>query len=513
MKVKEIFKKLVDYWESLDKKRRKVYIISLASCLLVAVIITLVVNRKEYTVLYRDIDAKESAAVVKMLEETKVDYKLDNNAIYVQKKDEPRVRMLLASEGYPKSSLNYDIFTDNINFMTTDFEKSKYELYQLQERLQAAIKTLNDVENAIVTITLPQKSNAVLQEDKIDPTAAVLLKLKAGRSLSKNQVNGIELLVSKSVPGLITDNVSILDDNGNILNNKNRDSFVAVSDDKFRLESQLSDIVKDRIINVLEPVFGKDKISIGVNLLLDFDKKISEKVEYQPSNGNTGVINKSERNYEGTGRDPASGGIPGSETNADIPQYQQETGDEGEEYYKEQLKLDYLVSHIKEQIQKEGASIKDLSVSIMIDKKEMSTEENQNIKNIVANTAGIDPSKVALYNTEFRSSYDEGSAPAPIDNRGYLNLFGIKIPVVAVVLVPLAVLLALSILFIRKRRTNKQKPKPLDIPALMKDEAKALDSVVAKESKELALKNQIKEFSHKNPDVVAQLIRTLVKED
>ena len=98
--------------------------------------------------------------------------------------------------------------SDAVDKMTDEEQKKNYLIFQLQDRLQSAIRTLEGVKGAIVTISIPQQDSFVLEEDKVSPSASVVIDLKAGASLTDKQIKGIEQLVAKSVPGLKGENVS-----------------------------------------------------------------------------------------------------------------------------------------------------------------------------------------------------------------------------------------------------------------------------------------------------------------
>ena len=56
------------------------------------------------------------------------------------------------SAGYPKSGFTYDMYRDNAGIMTTESDKEKYTLYELQDRLGAQIRLFEGVRDAKVTI-------------------------------------------------------------------------------------------------------------------------------------------------------------------------------------------------------------------------------------------------------------------------------------------------------------------------------------------------------------------------
>lgn len=507
--------KILEYIKNLDKKRRNTYIAILAVVVVATVIITVLLNLKHYVVLYRNLDAEECYAIAGKLDEMSVPYKVENDStIFVDQSDEPGVKIQLATEGYPKSALNYDIFTENIDFMTTDYEKTKYNLFLIQERLQATIKTLDSVDDAIVSITVPDNSYAVLEEDKINPSASVVLKLKSNVTLSKKQIKGVELLVAKSVPGLLEENVSIVDQTGAVINDYSEDSSLVSTADKIKTENDMSKIISDRITSVLEPIFGRDKLSVGVNVVLDYSKKAIDKTEYVPGENNTGVIDEFEQDYEGPGNAAQNGGIPGTEPNTEIPGYQTPDDTENNENVKNKVSVDYLVSQIREQIQKEGAEIKDLTVSVLIDKKDITEAEADKITGIVANTSGVAKEKVELFCTDFAAGSSDNEKPQDGDIPTFFA--GPFAPQLLIIYGMTALILAVVIISVIIRAKQKKK-KALMKSMMNKEELmakiKETDSKLSKQelSEQEHYIKDIREFSSKNPQITALLLRSMLK--
>ena len=92
------------------------------------------------------------------------------------------------------------------------------KLKQVQElELAKSIAEISSVQAARVHLALPEKS--VFVRDQSDPTASVFVNLKNGRKLDKTQVLAITNLVSSSIPNMNPNNVSIVDQFGNLLSN------------------------------------------------------------------------------------------------------------------------------------------------------------------------------------------------------------------------------------------------------------------------------------------------------
>ena len=250
--------------------------------------------------------------------------------ILVPKKELDSIRMMLASEGYPKSTLNYDVFQNSTGFGTTDFEKQKYMQFQIQERLQNSIKTLEVVEDAIVTIHIPDNNIYVLQKDKQNASASVILKLKDRDGLSRQQIKGIQGLIAKSVPGLTEENIFMIDSMGNSLKT-NAGGETEVAGTKLDLENSVSERLRQQVLSLLEPVFGYGNVTAAVRVVLDFDKQTTESVTYAPVGDNDeGIAISSSYESEESVSAGSSGNV-GQDPNGGAPQYMQQ-GESGNEY-------------------------------------------------------------------------------------------------------------------------------------------------------------------------------------
>ena len=522
-----LFAQSRDFWGQQSSKAKTMYIASLLIIVLAATGGGFLLNRVSYAVLYQGLDATEATQIMARLTELGVSAQVDDaGTITVPKGDEARLKMQLSSEGFPKTALTYDTFQNNANFMTTDFEKRKYLLFQLQDRLQASIKTLSSINNAIVTISLPEQDSFVIEADRVPPSASVILELKNGMTLNKSQITGIEELVAKSVPGLTSSNISIMDSTGAALNANHLNAQSLIASTKLDMENQVAASVKERVTALLEPIFGRGGMSIAVNATIDFNKAVSEEIRYNPVVGSTGVIakiNGSSQTVGGSGTSATASGVPGTTSNTTVPTYPQATGTGASGNSTSQQNIDYLVNQVKEQIQKDGGEIKDMSIAIVIDRKDLSVTQAKQVQDMVAFATGIPPAKVSVQKMEFSANKAlqqqaaQALTPVAVSEswRKYL-IYGLPV---------LGLLLIGSVVFflIRKKKRPKGKKQGNQAVerfaqasasrAIQEQQANLPGAIVLNETREQALKKQIKEFSSQNPAIVAQLVKTWLKEE
>ncbi len=264
--------------------------------------------------------------------------------ILISQDEESSVKMTLSSEGYPRSALNYDIFKNNSGFMTTDFEKKKYLLFQLQNRLQDAIKTIRGVKNAIVTLSIPEEDSFVLKEDKIDPSASVVVDLSVGTELSEKQVKGIESLVAKSVPGLLEENVAVVGTDGLVLGKKSSGLSEDMAGNRLEIEKAISSEVEGKVTKLLAPIFGSGSLRVAVNTAIDLDRQTSDRTTYEPVVDDKGII-ASQEFVERKLRPRARAGFR-HRSNDGVPSTPKEDGQNDNGLLSEKLLHHYLVSGI-----------------------------------------------------------------------------------------------------------------------------------------------------------------------
>lgn len=515
---KAILKQILDFWKSQTKKMKIIIIASAVGIVVIAATVSIIINTTNYAILYSGLSDAEGAEIMARLDKLSVDSKIQGNGtILVPREQVDKLKMQLSGEGYPKSSLSYDIFKNNISFTSTDFEKKQYLVFQLQERLQDSIKTIKGIKNAIVTISLTEDSNFVLDEDKIPTTASVVIDLEPGITLTAQQVKSIENLVAKSIPGLENKNVSITDTNATALNGTDSTTD-GTNMTKIELEKKASDLLKSKIIDLLKPVFGKNGLSVGVNVKIDFQKITKETTNYSAVNGDKGIVSKEEKSLD-TNATTTATGTPGVDTNAENTN-NNGTGNNGN-VISSTSSVDYLVNKIIEQIQQDGGAIKDATAAVMIDKKGLSDDEKNNIKDMVAYAVGISTDKVVVTDFEFTAARKQAADAELAQNTKTTPLLSSKLLYVAIpVLALLLILAVLMIIFSRKRKKAMEEAGIEDnkkLPKIAEDHNKqedvAVGAIVLNETREQALKKEIKDFSAANPDIVAQLLRTWIKDE
>lgn len=501
------------FWTNKEPGERKKMILAGVGVLIFVFGIVLLLNYQPYTVLFPGLETQEVAEVLAQLQEKGVEAKIENGGtILVPKDQEAALKMSLATAGYPKSGLSYDLFTNNVDMMATDSDRKMFRLYQLEERLQESIKTISGVNGAIVTINLPDDSTFVLSSQKNEASASVLVTLAKGTTLDDAQVNGIKQLVSKSLPNMSAENVTVVDSNtGNELSS-DADTIAGKANSKLEIEKQIDTTVEQKVRDILAPILGEKNVRVVATSKVNSDTGARQSTTYTPmtENGTTGVTAKEEHRLEGVDPGILQAGIPGTETNAEgTPVYPQvNPAEAGQKFYNEYA-IDYYVNETKEEVLRQGVVIESINVGIVINSDTLGAVQREELVNLVAGTAGIPVENVAIY-------------AAPFDNVGEEQVGGglsfnnlspaMKIGLIAGLVVLLLILILAIVLLLRKRRREAESfwEPPVEAGVVLSEE-ELVEKI--EESKQQILIKQVKSFADEHPEVAAQLIRSWLREE
>lgn len=504
--LESIKQQLNNYWGSLEKSHKRNLLLIIGLLILAIVLTTVLLNRKDYVVLYSNLAEKEAAEIYTKLKEANAQPKMKGTStILVPKEKEAELRMQLTMEGYPKSGFNYDIYFEGSTFGQTDDEIQKRWIIQLQERLSQSIRFLDGVEDAVVTIAMPKTDTFVLKENETPVTASVIILPEAGHEISAQQAKSIEQLIATSVPGLVKENISIIDNKMNILNVQDVTPSEMVAN-QFQMQQQLEDRIKKEVKDLLEPVFGYGKVKTSVNVRLNFDKKTKESITFEPVLDDSGIIVSQELLKEKMSN-ISSGGVAGETNNT--TQYPEDAQGQDSTSQKDHRKINYEVNEIKEKIEEEQGKIDQLSIAIVIDREDLDIQTREGVRELVATAMGTDIERVAVQNWEFSTDAQQELLDAIRDQRKeqpWLNATTITIIAIALVL-GLALILIL-------RKGRQTIPEGIDAPLVEELAATDEEDLMSLEiSEQNLIKKQLDKFAEEQPEQIAQLLRNWLSED
>ncbi len=403
--------KLRDSWKAMDTGKHRLIIGLAVVVMIMAGFAVWLLNFTSYGVLYTNLSTGEAGEILAQLQEMGIDAKPDgSDTILVPQDSIDTVRMELAAAGLPRNEQNLDILDKGTGFGVTEDDKSVYRRYQLQQDLQNAIKTFDGVSEARVSLIIPKESVFLIEDQKTAAAAAVLLTLKPGAELTSGNVKAISELVQHSVPDLVEDNISIIDSNMNVLNTHS-DTDESLAEDRQNLQQQVSDRLQGQVMALLQPVFGVGKVLAEVNVTLDFDQATVESIRFEPAEGSSeGIIANIDSIREvASGANDSSAGAGTDSNGTGITTYPV-VGVDNSVYEKNSEQITYEINTIKESLVKAKGSVKQLSVSVLLDSRDSTAADYaENVRNLVSSAIGVSGDTITVESLPFNGTQEMDS--------------------------------------------------------------------------------------------------------
>lgn len=294
--------------------------LAVGAVLLIGIAIAAIVigRQPDWRVLYANLADKDGGAVVAQLAQMNVPYKYSEGggAVMVPADRVHDLRLRLASQGLPKGSVAGFELMENNRFGMTQFQEKLSFQRGLEGELTRSIQALGSVQSARVHLALPNQNGFFREQQK--PTASVLLTLHPGRTLERNQIAGIVHLVASSVPELNPAAVSVVDDSGKLLSNNGSDPGSSADAQQLQYTQQIEQQYARRILDMLEPVVGRQNVKAQVTADVDFSQTEATSEEHRPNLAPDASAVRSQQTVESTGAAAAGAapaGVPGATSN------------------------------------------------------------------------------------------------------------------------------------------------------------------------------------------------------
>jgi flagellar M-ring protein FliF len=235
--------------------------------------------------LYTKLDTKDVTAIAAQLEALQIPYQLADGGTTIQlpSQDVGRARVRLAELGLPREgSLGYELFDKNDSLGTSTFQQNVTKVRALEGEIGRTLGSIDGVRAARVHLVLPERE--LFSRERQQARASVFLTLQGSKQLGAIQIAAIRHLVASAVPQLDVQNISIVDDRGNLIakggSGEGDESFIAENNEQMRLafESKMRTNIEDMVGNIV----GLGKVRAQVSTEMDFNKVTKDSEVYDP---------------------------------------------------------------------------------------------------------------------------------------------------------------------------------------------------------------------------------------
>lgn len=271
----------------------------------------------EYRVLFSNYSDRDGGAITASLDQMGVRYKFSEggSAILVPAEQIHDLRLKLAAQGLPKGgNVGFELMENQKLGVSQFLEQVNYQR-SLEGELARSIQSLGSVAGARVHLALPKPS--VFVRDQQKPTASVLLNLQPGRALDPGQVSAIVHLVASSIPELTTGNVTVVDQNGNLLSEQPKQNGLGKQLDATQLKyvEQVQQNIIKQVESIIAPLVGKENVRAEATAEIDFAQVDTAAEMYKPNSPPEPQAIRSQQTSESSQPGPGASGIPGALSN------------------------------------------------------------------------------------------------------------------------------------------------------------------------------------------------------
>ena len=379
--------------------RKILLAMGIAAVIAVMVAFWLWSQEPKYRVLFSNYSNKDGGAIVAVLEQMNIPYKISDSgaAMMVPADQVHMLRLKLAALGLPKGgNVGFELL-ENQRFGVSQFVEQVNYQRALVGELERSIQAISVVENARVHLAIPKAT--VFLRDQQRPTASILLKLQPGRTLEPQQVSAIIHLIASSVPNLPTENVSVVDQNGELLsdvNKKNRANQVDPSQLKYIEDLQRS--IVTRVVAIITPIVGAQNVQAQASAEIDFATQEQAEETYRPNKKSDNAVIRSEQTNESSNASQSgASGVPGALSNqpgvsATAPLSTDPNGPVGgtdpgavpaTTPTQKNVTVNYEVDKTVKYTQKTTGGIKRLTVAVVVNEKQELDKEGKNINRLL----------------------------------------------------------------------------------------------------------------------------------
>jgi flagellar M-ring protein FliF len=421
--------------------RQLALLVGLALSISIGVTAAFWVREPSYSLLYSNISDREAGEIVEILGASEIPHELDrkSGAILVAGDRLHEARLMLASQGLPRGAgFGLEIIEGDTGFSTSQFMENARYHHALETELARTISNLRPVQHARVHLAIP-KSTVFLRQKK-KPSASVLVYLYPGRTLEQAQVASIVHLVASSISDLDSSEVTVVDQQGRLLSTPDDASELAMTVRQFDYVRRLEDTYVDRIINLLTPMLGPNRVRATVSAELDFTLREETREDFDPEST---VVRSEQVSEDRSVGGAANGGIPGALSNQPPPAGQQAAvaagTSEGEappvnesSRRTRNFELDRTLSKTRQPT----GTIQRLSVAVLVDDRRitqedgtvttepLSTTELDEMTRLVREAVGFNDARGDSVSVSNVSFFEQPEAPPP-EEPGFLSRPGI----------------------------------------------------------------------------------------
>lgn len=432
------------WWEVADRNQKVLTVGGTAFLVLLLAGIFFFASKPKMQLLFGGLSASEQGSVVTELEKQGIptDFN-EQGSVMVPSNMVAEARMKLAQANKLPTTTGFgDADLAKIGIMNTpEVEKERLKNI-LEQKLDQAIESIDGIENANVDIVLGDTSPFI--QDQRKASAAVTVTTRADANVTKAQGRTIALLVKNSVPGLGMGDISVVDNNMNLLFDGHADasSNGAISD-RLATEEAEEKRREQQLQSMLDQVYGPNSTIVKINLDMNFDDSAFTETKNTPSTKLP--TTKIEESMNGGSLNP--GGPAGTASNSNNQAGAPAAGSinpSSSAYTLTQTQNDYLKDTKVTNVKEASGDLKSMAIDVIANSNVVKDQANvQNIVNgylgSLSKTAGFTSQVTMVKFSDSAAKLQEKAASAEASQQRIQQIISL-LPIAALIFIAFIVL-------------------------------------------------------------------------
>ncbi len=352
-------------------------LIAMAAAITLGIGLIMSAQVPDYTPVFEQMDGKDTGQITELLNGTQHDYKIDpaTGVILVPRKSLAQIRIQLAAAGLGKpNNVGLELLQQENSLGTSQFMETARYQHALETELSRTISSMRNIKNARVHLAMPKQS--VFIRDRAKASASIMVQPMAGRLIEPGQVASIVNLVASSIPYLESNQVTVVDQWGQLLSKNDDGSGSDLTRQQFEYTRKLERLLSKRIETLLTPIVGEGNLRTSVTADIDFTVNEQTQELYEPDP--TQIRSEETNSTTREGSNVPTVGVPGALTNqpngavpTPIPRRQANTNVSSQSV--RNFELDKTIRHTRQS----PSTIRRLSAAIIINHRTVTNEEGE----------------------------------------------------------------------------------------------------------------------------------------
>lgn len=397
----------VSVWKSLGLRRQ--VIVAVATLAMFAAVVALgkFAARPSLALLYSGLDPKQSGEVLAALDQDGAAYDVRGAAIYVDATRRDELRMSLAAGGLPSNSgAGYELLDSLSGFGTTSQMFDAAYLRAREGELARTIMALPEVRAARVHIA-DQKSRGL--RGPTHPSASVVVTTAA--PLSTSQARALRYLVASAVPGLVPQDVSVIDSEGGLIDDASSSPAAGENQRAEALRRNVARLVEARV------GYGNAVVEVAVETVTEREAITERKLD---PDGRV-AISTDTQDSSNSASDSAAGAVTVA-SNLPTGDAKGADGSSQSKNSETRERTNFEVSETTRELVRAPGAIRRLTVAVLVDgatdpakpeaKTPRSDEELTALRELVSAAVGFDEQRgdvITVKSMEFQTALSDSA--------------------------------------------------------------------------------------------------------